>query len=727
MLLPSSHRPIPLVRRSDLIVGSISASNQDFVLVKDPLTLACFQLPTLQYQVLSALDGRRSLNDILCHIQRMDFASSVAAHDIFRFILDLASKRLIWSRRPGTFDVVWAEADVDGWRRFWSIVRNPFFIRLPGIYPGTVLVEGALRFGWIYSVPTLMAVALFVGLTWASVLVNLDALQRDIPSAQAMLSGHGLWMLWVVVGCLKVFHELSHGLACERFGSHCQSIGFAFLFFSPCMYCDVSDAGLLERKSHRIAISLAGVYVELFLSAVGFWCWRYSSPGILHLLGLQIFLAGSIATLLFNVNPLLKFDGYYVLSDVLEIPNLYQRSRDVVRQLAGRWFLGIRSAAIESDRNNHSRSVLLTYGLASMAYQIPMVIGIWLFFLRFFESIGLIAIPLGSLVITSMVLIRRFFSWGIAVKNANPSTRPSPVNTTLTTLFAGVGLVGLWFCPLGSSVTAPIVIEPRLTSPVYVETPGIVRRLYASEGDFVDEGTVLVELEDLSLNRRLAQLEGISASHEVDFRMAQSIGDPDLMTLAKTAQESVSEQLEQARLDQDRLILRATATGTVMSASSPDRVRETGVPYESALNPQLTGSYLKRRSCVCQIAPGSQWQAMILVDQRQRQHLSKGQSVTVRLDSYPGTNIRGEIQNVGLANEVTIPTVASSKFGGVFQTSSETHGEVPMEPVYRATILLEDVKNPVQAGMRGLARFSRPSMTLGSWLMDEIHRVFVVR
>ena len=199
------------------------------------------------------------------------------------------------------------------------------------------------------------------------------------------------------------------------------------------------------------------------------------------------------------------------------------------------------------------------------------------------------------------------------------------------------------------------------------------------------------------------------------------------MTLAKTAQESVSEQLEQARLDQDRLILRATATGTVMSASSPDRVRETGVPYESALNPQLTGSYLKRRSCVCQIAPGSQWQAMILVDQRQRQHLSKGQSVTVRLDSYPGTNIRGEIQNVGLANEVTIPTVASSKFGGVFQTSSETHGEVPMEPVYRATILLEDVKNPVQAGMRGLARFSRPSMTLGSWLMDEIHRVFVVR
>lgn len=327
MLLPSSHRPIPLVGRPDLLVSPVSSREEQYVLIQDPLTLVNVQLPILQYRILSALDGHRSLDDILVQIQQTGVSSAISAAEVFRLIIDLARKRLIWSRRQGTVDVLIFESGQEGWRRFWATIRNPFFIQCPGLYPGQSLAVATRYLGWIYSFPVAMFVAAFVAFTWNCWLLHADSFVREWTVAKLYLTGNGIWTLWVVVGLLKVMHELSHGLACERMGARCQSIGLAFLFFSPCLYCDVSDAWRLEKKWHRMAISLAGVYVELFLSALGFWCWRFSGPGLLHQISLQVFLAGSIATLLFNANPLLKFDAYYVLSDWMEIPNLYQRSR----------------------------------------------------------------------------------------------------------------------------------------------------------------------------------------------------------------------------------------------------------------------------------------------------------------------------------------------------------------------------------------------------------------
>ena len=153
-------------------------------------------------------------------------------------------------------------------------------------------------------------------------LLHAETFLGELPTITSLLAGNGIVSLWIVVGSLKILHELSHGLACERFGAECQSIGLAFLFFSPCMYCDVTDAWMLPRKSHRIAVSLAGVYVELFISSLGLWLWWFSTPGLFHQICLQVFLAGSVSTLLLNANPLLRFDGYFVIADLLEIPNL---------------------------------------------------------------------------------------------------------------------------------------------------------------------------------------------------------------------------------------------------------------------------------------------------------------------------------------------------------------------------------------------------------------------
>ena len=732
MLIPSSHRPIPLVRRADLQICAMPLRGTDHVVIKDPLALVYYQLPLLQYRVLDALDGRRSLSDIVGLIQTAGSASSVSAAEILRLIVDLAAKRLIWSERAGTSSSLVKQRDDAWWRRLGAVLRNPFFIRLPGLQPGRMLWQASCCLGWIYA-PAAVAMAIaFVVASWLFLVLHLDTFAHELPMVTSLLSGNGLWTLWIVVGLLKVVHELSHGMACERFGAQCQSIGLAYLFFSPCLYCDVSDAWMIARKSRRIAISLAGIYVELVISTIALWCWRFSGPGLFHQVCLQVFLAGSVATLMFNANPLLRFDGYYVLADWLEIPNLYQRSRQALQRLGARFLLGFRIPDEIETPARTTQFMLVTYGVASLAYQIPLLLGLWFFLYRTLEPVGLTVVVWFCLMVSLTLLIGRFLSWSLHMSRIQKSLFPVVVRSSITvTLLAGA-LVAIWFCPLRSSLTAPIVIEPRAAQPVYVETPGMVRQVCVHEGDAVEPGTVIVELEDLELDRRLIVLEGLHAANELDFRLAQSIGDPDLMTLAKTAIESSADQIEHARADKDRLRLRATVSGRVMTAQTQrDGTKAASTESLSAdaglLNERLIGTHLNRRTCLCEIAPSHLWQADLWVDQRGRQYLSPGQEVSVRLEAFSGTVVTGKVVAVGAANEAEVPAILSTKYGGPFNTQSGQAGEVPVEPVYCATIALNDVRLPVQTGMRGTGRLARPALTVGSWLTEEFHRVFVVR
>ena len=732
MLLSSMHRPIPLVRRADLQVCLMSLQGEEYAVVKDPLAVRYFQLPPLQYRVLESLDGRRSLGEILLCVQQSGVSVGISAAEVLQLILDLASKRLIWSQRAGTSASLWKQAVDERWRGVWAVVSNPFFIRLPGLHPGPTLKWMSGCLGWIYSPATVAAAAAMICGTWLFLLLHVETFLHELPTVSGLLAGDGVWSLWIVVGLLKVLHELSHGMACERFGAECQSVGLAFLFFSPCLYCDVTDAWMLERRSHRIAISLAGVYVELLVSSLALWLWWLSAPGLFHQVCLQVFLAGSIVTLLFNANPLLRFDGYYVLADLLEIPNLYQRSRQTIQRLAARYLLGFRLPNDPHAPGNEPTSILATYGLASMAYQVPLMLGMGLFVYGLLEPIGLSAAVWCCLLGTLLLTSGRFVTWSLRMSRQQKTPRRAWAQSLVSATCCAAALVGIWFCPLGSSITAPVVVEPQSVQPVYVETPGTVRNVFVREGDIVEPGTLLVELENLELDRRLVTLEGLRATHETDIRLAQAVGDPDLMSLAQTAIESTTSQIEHARAEQDRLQLRATISGALISTKTPWRGSPAGSAEPTAesagrLNPQLIGRHLPRRACLCEIAPSHVWLAVLWVNQRDRQFVSVGQSVDVCLDAFSGSVVTGKVVALGAANEPEIPTVLSTKYGGRFVTQSGTRGEEPAEPVYHATVILDELRLPVQSGMRGTGRFTRSAMTVGSRLTEEFHRLFVVR
>ena len=153
-----------------------------------------------------------------------------------------------------------------------------------------------------------------------------------------------LGLVWLAIALIttKALHELGHALACKHYGGECHELGLMLLVFTPCLYCNVSDSWMLPSKYQRAFIGFAGMYVEIFLASIATFIWWYSDPsGVLSNVCLRVMFISSVSTLLFNGNPLLRFDGYYVFSDAIEIPNLATRAARYYGYLVRRHLLGV--------------------------------------------------------------------------------------------------------------------------------------------------------------------------------------------------------------------------------------------------------------------------------------------------------------------------------------------------------------------------------------------------
>ncbi len=181
---------------------------------------------------------------------------------------------------------------------------------------------------------------------WIVLGINFAEFERRVPTFQQFFSWPNVFLLWLTMGAAKFIHELGHGLACKHYGGECHEIGMAFMVFSPCLFCDVSDSWVLANKWKRIFIACAGMMIEVFLSALAMLAWWHSQPGLLHHLCLNMFMVTTITTVIFNANPLLRYDGYYILSDLLEIPNLRTKADRMFRECVQPSLLGDRTTRL---------------------------------------------------------------------------------------------------------------------------------------------------------------------------------------------------------------------------------------------------------------------------------------------------------------------------------------------------------------------------------------------
>src|SRR5262249_12722130 len=180
---------------------------------------------------------------------------------------------------------------------------------------------------WIFTFGNALASLILIGAALMLVATHFQTFRDKLPGYQEFFSFKTVGYLWLALGVVKVIHEFGHGLSCKVFGGEVHEMGALLLCLSPCLYCNVSDAWTMPSKWHRIIISFAGIYVELIIAAIAtFVWWNSASHPFVYNLSLSLMIVCSVSTVVFNANPLMRYDGYYVLADWLEIPNLRERS-----------------------------------------------------------------------------------------------------------------------------------------------------------------------------------------------------------------------------------------------------------------------------------------------------------------------------------------------------------------------------------------------------------------
>ena len=735
----STTRAVGLRRRGDLVTTRQLYQGQAWWVVKDPIALSYFRFRPEEYALLEMLDGEVSLEELKDRFEARFPPRRIKLDELARFIATLHRSGLVIGDRPGQGPQLFERRRQRLWKQWQAWLANILSLRFRGIDPDRLLARLDPWLGWLFDPPAIVAVLVFAASALLLVLVNFDVFRAKLPEFhQFFASGNWLYLA-IALAVTKILHEFGHGLSCKHYGGECHEMGMMLLVFTPCLYCDVSDSWMLPSKWKRAAIGAAGMYVEVLLASIATFLWWNSHGGIFNQLCLDVMFVSSVSTLLFNANPLLRYDGYYILSDLLEIPNLKQKSTAILGRIASRWCLGIKPQE-DPFLPQRRLGLFALYSVASSLYGWFVSVSIFLFVWTVFKPYRLEVI---GQVLGFMAL------WGLVVRPLQgiikflniPGRRDEvkAVNVAATAVVAAGIVAAIALIPLPQRVWCGAELRPRGEETVYVTEAGRLESLAVKAGAIVKAGDELARLSSIDLDLQIAELEGKAT--DTRTRLAslerERFTDPAAGLEIGTVEESlksIEEQLEKKTKNRTELVLRAPRDGVVLPAPSleeqPDASAAGRLPTWSgnALDAKNIGATYTEGTVLCLVGEPEKFEAVMVVDQSEVEFVGKGQHVDLKLDAFPWRTFTGRVEELAESHLEMSSERMSVKAGGLVPTQTDPSGrELPISTSYEAMMSLDDTEAMLTPGMRGTARIQVGSRTVGQWLLRLLWQTFNFR
>ena len=550
------------------------------------------------------LDGESSLEDIAEQFEAEFPPQTIRVEELQNFVGMLHRSGLVLTDAPGQGVQLKQRRDERRRKEIIGSMSNVLAFHFRGFDPERILNAMYPCVSWFFSVPALCCCITLAAAALTLVMVQFDVFQSRLPSFQSFFAAQNWLLIAGVLGVTKVIHEFGHGLSCKHFGGECHEMGVMFLVLTPCLYCNVSDSWMLPNRWHRAAIGAAGMYVEVVIASICTFIWWFSEPGFLNYLCLNVMFVSSVSTILFNANPLLRYDGYYILSDIMEIPNLRQKASQILSRKLRSWCLGLEEPE-DPFLPKRNQGLFALYTVASFLYRWVILLSILYFLNKVFEPYGLkvigqlIAIAsLWGLVGMPLQKVYKFFK----VPGRMRKVKKVRMYATLLVL---VGFVsGVLLIPFPSSVLCDFELQPRGAASVYVEVEGTLKEILVEPGQKVEAGEVLARLENIDLEIEIAHLRGqrnatraqLDSLRVLRFENEQASLQLDL---AEESLDSLNRQLEQKLKDAKRLDLVAPTAGTIIP---PPHRRESTTDERLELA-SWSGSPLKEKNLGANVGP----------------------------------------------------------------------------------------------------------------------------
>ena len=328
--------------RPDLVVRRQVYEGRTHYVVKDPVGLRYFRFKEEEYFLVESLDGKRRLEEVREDYEREFRPQKIEIEELARFASQLTQAGIASVDSSGQGQVLYERFRKFRFKQRLAAWSNILYVKLPVLDPDRLLTRMVPWLSWIYHTMTVCLTILFwlTALLWVA--SHYDEFQARLPEFYSFFNWRNIVFMWIPLGVVKIIHEFGHGVTCKYFKGECHEMGVLFLVLSPCLYCDVSDSWLLPNKWHRVWIGAAGIYVELTIASLCTFAWWNSEAGtLLNSICLSTMFVCSVNTVMFNANPLLRYDGYYMLMDMLEIPNLRQKAVRLFSSLFGKVCMGL--------------------------------------------------------------------------------------------------------------------------------------------------------------------------------------------------------------------------------------------------------------------------------------------------------------------------------------------------------------------------------------------------
>ena len=534
--------------RGDLSITPQKYEGRTYFVVKDPVSLRYYRFKEQEHYLLGFMDGSHTLDEAQKEYERRFRPERLTLEDLESFAQQLLNAGLVQNESPQAGKQLLDRRKKRKRSQFMQAITNILYVKIP-VYDPDILLGKMMRYcAFIFSIAFFL---LSIGVMLAAVLLvttHFDTFRSKLPSYHEFFSFKTVVYLWVALGAVKVIHEFGHGLSCKHFGGEVHEMGFLFLVFSPCLYCNVSDSWVLPSKWKRIVISAAGIYVELIIAALAtFVWWNTPTQPFVNNMALSLMVVCSVSTVVFNANPLMRYDGYYVLADWIEIPNLRERANKFLKNLFLEHCLGVEVQA-EPYMALWRRWLFVLYAVVSYVYRWVITFVILWFLYNFLKpyKLGVLSGMLAMASLASMV------GWPLYRLGKNIHQRGrlpdmKRVRVAITgSIFCGL-IVAAFTVPLPvSRITAAGVVElrPESWEPVYVPVPlegqvMILQELHVKDGERVRAGDELARFS----NR---ELEKLWKTNVVQIKEYENKRD----ALGST-RESIKEEKDRKQIDQE--------------------------------------------------------------------------------------------------------------------------------------------------------------------------------
>jgi putative peptide zinc metalloprotease protein len=672
----------------------------------DRLSSRVHRLSPSAYIFVALMDGRRTVDDLWSDVVRQNGESAPTQDEIVQLLAQLHASDLLQSDISPDSLEVFDRFVTQKRARLKQMLLNPMSLRLPIFDPDAFLERTVplVRplFGW------------FGALLWLAIVIPALILAAERWSdltenvTDRLLATENLLLLSLVFPVVKVLHELGHGYATKVFGGAVHEFGIMLIMGMPTPYVDASSSSSFRKKSRRALVGAAGMIVEVFLAALALHVWWIAEPGAVRTLCFNVITVAGISTLIFNGNPLMRYDGYYILIDVLEIPNLASRSARLWRALVDKFVFRVADTRIPGGVTGELKWLVL-YAPAAFMYRMSVQFGIALFLAGRFFFIGVI-LALWTVVTGVVIPIFKSLQY-VSTSRTLQKQRARAVG--LTGGLAAAVIIFLTVVPFPLHTVSEGVVWLPDNTILRAGTDGFVRWLLVPPDTAVRAGDALIETEEPQLQANVETLtwrvEELQSALDAARFKDRPGAEVAAINLASTRSELAREE-ERAK----RLVARSLADGKFVPAKSED----------------MPGRFFRQGEVLGYVTPASSNIVRVVVPQDDIELVRNSlRGVTVKLAGRVTETYSARLVREVPAGSSELPSKAlSTTGGGTFAVDpGDRESRKTLQRFFQFDIELPPNAATIAFGSRVYVRFEHESEPVGFQLFRRLRQLFLAR